>query len=226
MKRREILDETTTPEGAHLELARDGDTYTIRVARVLLMSSATYGSEEKLAQIAAEAVAARPGAQVLVGGLGMGFTLRAALDRFGPTAQITVAELLPAIVRYNQGPLAHLAAAPLSDPRVRLVEGDVRGAIDLGGWDAIILDVDNGPSPLTAASNASLYSDAGVGRIAAALRPGGVVAVWSESPDDAFLRRLIRAGLHAEARTAFARGDVKKGPRHTIFVGRRASPRS
>ncbi len=218
MQRREILDESTTPDGAHLELARSGDTYTIRVARVLLMSSAVSGSEAQLAAIAAEHLPGRARPRVLVGGLGMGFTLRAALDRFGADAEITVAELLPDIVRYNRGPLAHLAAAPLDDPRVRLVEGDVREPIQAGGWDAILLDVDNGPDPLTAPSNASLYSDAGVRRLAAGLRSGGVAAIWSLSPDDAFLRRLQRAGLQAEARRVFAREGVKKGPRHTIFV--------
>lgn len=224
MQRREILDESTTPDGAHLELARAGDTYTIRVARVLLMSSATSGSEAQLAAIAADHLQGRARPRVLVGGLGMGFTLRATLDRFGADAEVTVAELLPDIVRYNRGPLAHLAAAPLDDPRVRLFEGDVREPIRAGAWDAILLDVDNGPDPLTTPANASLYSDAGVKRLAAGLRPGGVATIWSLSPDDAFLRRLQRAGLQAEARRVFAREGVQKGPRHTIFIARRPGP--
>lgn len=221
MKRREILDASITPDGERLELDRTGDIYAIRVGGVLLMTSATSGSEAQMAEVAGEVVGARSGARVLVGGLGMGYTLRAVLDRFDATAEVTVAELLPAVVRYHQGPLAHLAAAPLADGRVRLVEGDVREPIAAGGWDAILLDVDNGPGALTAASNAGLYDEAGVARLVRALRPGGVLVVWSVAPDDAFLRRLQRAGLSAEARRVYARGKVKKGPRHTLFVATR-----
>ena len=225
MKGREILDETTTPEGDPLELARSGDTYTIRVARVLLMSSALSGSEAQMAEIAAELVGKRTGARVLVGGLGMGFTLRAVLDGFDATAAVTVAELLPAIVRYNRGPLAHLAGSPLDDSRVCLVEGDVRACIKEGPWDAILLDVDNGPGALTVESNASLYARTGIKRLADGLARGGVALVWSAAPDEPFLRRLQRAGLRAEARTVFARGKVKKGPRHTIFIAQKTGQR-
>jgi len=221
MKRREILDESIPPDGERLELDRTGEIYAIRVGGVLLMTSATSGSESQMAEIGAEQVGGRSGARVLVGGLGMGYTLRAVLDRFDDTAEVTVAELLPAVVRFNRGPVAHLAGEPLMDRRVQLVEGDVRGAIAAGDWDAILLDVDNGPGALTAATNAGLYDEAGVARLVRALRPGGVVVVWSVAPDDTFLRRLQRAGLIAEARRVYARGNVKRGPRHTLFVATR-----
>lgn len=218
--RREVIDRTTTPDGALLELVRSGSDYGIWVARELLMSSRQRGSEEAMADVALEAIGDAPIPRVLVGGLGMGFTLRAVLDRFGEGARVTVAELMPAIVRYNRGPLAHLAGAPLDDPRVTLVEGDVKTAIAAGGWDAILLDIDNGPDALTDAGNGQVYSDAGVRRLREAVAPGGVVIVWSAAPDEAFLRRLLRARFAAEARVVSARGKVKRGSRHVLFVAR------
>jgi spermidine synthase len=218
--RREVIDRTTTPDGVLLELVRSGSDYGIWVARELLMSSRQRGSEEAMADVAMEALGAASEPRVLVGGLGMGFTLRAVLDRFGAGARVTVAELMPAIVRYNRGPLAHLAGAPLDDPRVTLVEGDVKGVIAQGGWDAILLDIDNGPDALTAEGNEHVYSDTGVRRLKKSVAPDGIVIVWSAAPDEAFLRRLVRAGFDAEARVVSARGKVKRGSRHVLFVGR------
>jgi spermidine synthase len=217
MKPREVLDRTTTPDGRRLELAREGVHYVIRVDGVALMSSAAHGSEEAMARVAAEALGARPGARVLVGGLGLGFTLRAALDAF-PDATVTVAELLPPLVGYNRGALADLARRPLDDPRVRLFEGDVRVPLGAGGWDAVLLDVDNGPEAFTTSANASLYDDAGAALLARALAPGGVLVVWSAGPSPAFERRLRRAGLACDTRRARARD--RKGATHTLFVAR------
>lgn len=225
MKPREVLDRTTTPDGEPVELAREAGHYVIRVAGVPLMSSARTGSEQAMARVAAEALAVsstpKRRLRVLVGGLGMGFTLRAALDAFGDQATITVAELLPALVEYNRGVLGDLAGRPLADRRVRLFEGDVRAMLARGGWHAVLMDVDNGPDAFTASSNASLYGDAGAASMARSLAPGGVLVVWSAYPDPAFERRLRRAGLHCEVRRVHARGDVKKGGRHTLFVASR-----
>ena len=218
---REILDVSTTPDGQPLELARTGETYTIRVGHALLMSSAQRGSEIQLARLAAEALGPKPGARALIGGLGMGFTLRAALDAFDPTAQITVAELLPSIIHYNRGPLGPLADHPLDDPRTTLFKGDVRDAIATGGWDAIMLDVDNSPDALTAATNAHIYGPEGLTAIRRALKPGGVLTVWSATPDEAFTRALRRAYLNPITRRVYARHDADKGARHVIFVGQK-----
>jgi spermidine synthase len=220
MRAREVIDRTTTPDQQTLELAREAGQYVIRVAGVPLMSSATFGSEQAMAQVAVEALGRRAGTRVLVGGLGMGFTLRAVLDVFDARSSVTVAELLPAIVGYARGPLAHLANRPLDDPRVRLYEGDVRVPMSDGGWDAILLDVDNGPSAFTTASNASLYDSAGVRRMRAALTAGGVLVVWSVATNPAFEKRLRRAGLTCETRRVRARGDIRKGSTHRLFVAR------
>jgi spermidine synthase len=218
MKPREILDTSTTPDGERLELAREGDHYVIRIGGAPLMSSRTYGSEQEMARVAAERLGARVKPRVLIGGLGMGFTLRAALDSFGPDAEVTVAELLPPLIDYNRGVLADGAGRPLEDRRVSLFEGDVRKPLGRAGWDVVLLDVDNGPDAFTAQGNKSLYGDRGVALMAGALNPGGVLVVWSAYPDKAFERRLRRVGLHCNALTVRARGAIKKGAKHTLFV--------
>lgn len=191
--------------------------YTIRVDGFELMSSRSHGSEDALAQLAlAEIRAERP--RVLVGGLGMGFTLRAVLDVLPPSARVTVVEILPAVVRWNRGPLAELAGSPLDDPRVELIEADVGRVIGANRdtFDAVLLDVDNGPAALTLARNASLYRRAGLAQARRGLRPGGVLAVWSAGPDHRFERELGRAGFEVRVETVRAR-DGTKGPRHTLF---------
>lgn len=153
----------------------------------------------------------------------MGFTLRAALARLGPNARITVAELVPEIIAWARGPMADLAAGCLDDPRVELVMRDVARAIKGAErrYDAILLDVDNGPSGLTSAANDGLYSKRGLAAAKAALKPGGILAIWSAAPDAAFSRRLNDAGFKAEQVTVRARSNGK-GPRHTIwFAGLR-----
>jgi spermidine synthase len=223
----EIVERTLAPDGAELVLARRDDEWVVRAAGRTLMSSRVHGSEEALAAIALRAAAERRA--VLVGGLGMGFTLRAALDRLPTDAKVVVVELVPALVAWNRGPLAKLAGRPLDDPRVRLQQGDVarRLAEAHGAYDAILLDVDNGPSALAHPSNASLYGDRGVRACADALRAGGVLAVWSAGPDERYRQRLARAGLEPTEEMAHARGAAG-GVRHVVILGKKpasGSPR-
>ncbi|HKU41071.1 MAG TPA: hypothetical protein VJR89_23070 [Polyangiales bacterium] len=218
MLRRAILDTTTTPDGQTLELAIEAGHYVIRIGGIPLMSSATYGSEQAMAHVAAEVLGAHPRPRVLIGGLGMGFTLRAALDVFGPGARITVAELLPCIVRYSREVLGHLAQHPLRDRRVRLYEGDVRAQWTEGSWDVILMDVDNGPDAFTTASNSSLYSAESVDRFRRALLPNGVLVAWSAYPSPRFEARLRGTGMRCETRRVKARGEIRKGSTHTLYV--------
>lgn len=208
-----LLDTATAPDGTALTLHEHGGGYTIRAGGLDLMSSRTHGSEVALA-----GVVERPDARVLVGGLGMGFTLRAALDRLGPAGRVTVAELVPAVVAWNQGPLGPLAGHPLADPRVELHVGDVRAALARGGWDAVLLDVDNGPEAFTVDANAALYGRAGLAAARRALRPGGVLAVWSAFEAPAFSRRLQEAGFGSEV--VRVRAHAGRGARHVVYVGR------
>lgn len=225
MKPREILGTSATPDGEPVELVREAGRYVIRIGGVPLMSSARSGSEEAMAHVAREVLGERPRPRILVGGLGMGFTLRAVLDAFGWDAQIVVAELLGAIVEHNRGVLGDLARRPLDDPRVRLFEGDVRVPLETERFDAILMDVDNGPNAFTTKNNASLYDDRGAARLALALEPGGVLVVWSAYADRGFEKRLRRAGLEADTRRAYARSGAKKGGRHVLFVASKPAGR-
>ena len=195
--------------------------FVIRVGAVALMSSAAHGSEEALAELACSRIAGRVGVRVLVGGLGMGFTLAAALRGVAADARVELAELVPAVVEWNRGPLAHLAGRPLEDVRVAVWEGDVaeriRGA--RGTFDAILLDVDNGPDAFTVKANDRLYSPAGLRASFAALREGGVLGVWSVAPDREFMGRLSQAGFAAEEQVVRARRG--KGGRHTLWLATR-----
>ncbi len=225
MKPRELLASTTTPDGAALTLTREAGALVVRVANVPLMSSRVHGSEEAMAEVACAGLAARAGARVLVPGLGMGFTLRATLDALGPDAEVVVCELLPAIVEWNrEGPLGALAGHPLCDARVRVVIDDVVRVVRASAprsFDAILLDVDNGPEAFTVASNAALYEPAGLAALRAILRPGGALVVWSAHEAPRFERALRRAGFaSAEARRVRARGAIAKGSRHVLYVGR------
>jgi spermidine synthase len=185
-----------------------------------LMSSRMHGSEQALAALALRRMKV-PDACVIVGGLGMGFTLRATLDLLPEDATVVVAELVPAVVEWNRGALGTLAAHPLRDPRVRVEIGDVADTLQSspGRFDAVLLDVDNGPDAFTAATNARLYNDQGLAAARAALTPGGVLAVWSAWEDRRFEQRLRYAGFVVEIERV--RGRLKKGgPKHTIFIAR------
>ncbi len=212
------LDTAPVPGGGELRLKRRGAEFSIMLGTNELMNSRLSGSEEALAALAcARLASSRPA--VLVGGLGMGFTLRAALAALPPGAQVTVAELVPAVVAWARGPMAELHAGSLDDPRVAIREGDVadllRGA--RGAYDAILLDVDNGPEGLTRPENDGLYGPAGLGAARAALRPGGVLAVWSAAPDRGFEARLRRAGLAVTTEVVKAHRG-RKGARHVVWI--------
>ena len=218
----ELLDSAQVP-GSKEEIClyRRGEEYSIRVDRSELMNSRVHGSEEALARIACYRLADRPGPRVLIGGLGMGFTLAAALRALGRDSQVVVAELLPAVVRWNRGPLASLAGSPLEDRRVTLQEEDVGKVLQAGKgeYDAIVLDVDNGPEGLTRKGNDWLYGRAGLAAAFAALRPGGVLSVWSAASDRAFTRRLRLAGFQVDSYRVPAGPGT--GRQHTIWAASR-----
>ncbi len=218
MKPTHILGRATTPDGKELVLYERDGAYVIRVDGLELMTSRAHGSEEALARLALEDVdVADP--HVLVGGLGMGYTLRSVLDLVSAGAHIIVAEILPAVVAWNSAEIAHLAGSPLEDQRVVVYESDVRHLIENSTrqYDAILLDVDNGPEAFTSAGNQWLYDRPGIEAIRRSLRPSGVLGVWSADPDRGFERRLAAAGFNVANHTVRARPG-RKGPKHTIFV--------
>jgi len=216
----ELLDQAISRDGTVLKLIRRGDEYIILANGKSLMSSRMHGSEEALATFACRRALKLEQPSVLIGGLGMGFTLRATLDLLPPDATVFVAELVPAVVEWNRGPLGPLAGQPLMDRRVRIEIEDV--VVTLGSrpvqFDAVLLDVDNGPSAFTDSNNAGLYDDRGIAAAFAALKMDGVLAVWSAREDRKFEQRLRRGRFAVEL--LHARGGLKKhGPRHTIFLG-------
>lgn len=221
MIRWEHLDTARAPDGEELRLMRRGAEYSIMVGANELMNSRLSNSEEALATLVIERLKT-PAPRILIGGFGMGFTLRAALANLGPQARVTVAELTPAVIAWAKGPMAELSAACLADPRTTVFEGDVALTIGQGGWDAILLDVDNGPEGLSRQANDGLYSAAGLGAAKAALNPGGVLAVWSSAPSAPFTKRLRQAGFQAEEHQVRARKG--KGARHVIWLAALASP--
>lgn len=201
-----------------LSLFQRGGDFTITLDRDELMSSRMSGSEEALAEMSWARLRPRGQVRLLIGGYGMGFTLRAALRVLPQDASVVVAELVPEIVAWARGPMAALTAGCLDDPRVRIAESDVAGLIEqaTGAYDAILLDVDNGPDGLTHPGNQRLYSMRGLAAANKALRPGGILAIWSAAPDAAFTRRLVQSGFTVEQVTVRARANGK-GPRHTIW---------
>lgn len=216
------LDSATMPEGGELRLMQRGAEFSIMAGAIELMNSRLSGSEEALATLACGKIARRPGARILLGGLGMGFTLRAALAVIGGDAKVMVAELVPAVVAWARGPLAPVFGGSLQDPRVDVREVDVGRLITAGklAYDAILLDVDNGPEGLTRRANDRLYSLAGLRAAYAALRPGGVLAVWSSAPNPAFTRRLGVAAFAVEEIKVRANGS-RGGARHVIWLATR-----
>ncbi len=214
-----LLDETEVPGGGALKLFQRGGDFFITLAGNELMTSRMSLSEEALATLTAERLA-RPEGRWLIGGLGMGFTLRAALSVLGPRAEVSVVELVPAVVRWARGPMAAMHGDTLDDARVRIIEGDVGAEIRRGraGYDAILLDVDNGPDGLTRKGNDGLYTHVGLAAARAALTPGGILAVWSAGTDAPFARRMADAGFAVDEVTVRARASGK-GARHVIWLG-------
>jgi spermidine synthase len=218
----ELLGDTRTPDGTRLTLMKRDREYVIFADGKILMSSRMHGSEEALATLACGHLQAAEAPRVLVGGLGLGYTLRATLDTLPASAEVVVAELVPGVVEWNRGPLAPLADHPLADQRVTIAIGDVGHTMRSrpAAFDAILLDVDNGPDAFTSRDNEGLYGNAGVTTAHAALRPGGVFAVWSAFDDRKFSQRLRWAGFTPALHRVRAR--LKQGgPRHTIFIGTR-----
>jgi spermidine synthase len=219
MKAWEVLGESSAPDGTDIQLRRRDDEYLILAGGKPLMSSRLHGSEEALATLGCSRARALEEPQVLVGGLGMGFTLRAVLDVLPFNAVVTVAELIPAVIEWNRSTLAALTGHPLRDRRVRIQATDVGFTLraNPGRFDAVLLDTDNGPAAFTAADNAGLYDNAGVAAAFAALGPGGTLAVWSAWEDRKFEQRLRYHGFLVEVERVRARLR-KGGPRHVIFV--------
>ena len=222
----QLLDTVQTPgNGLELRLYQHDNEFSIRAGNYELMNSRVYGSEDALGKLACQKVADYPQARVLIGGLGMGYTVRSALDELGAQAQVAVAELVPEVVKWNRGVLATLAGNPLDDHRVAVHESDVSQMIKTANndYDAIMLDVDNGPQGLTLKENDWLYSPNGLTTAHAALRPKGVLAIWSSGPEPAFAKRLRRAGFQVEEIGLRARGKGKKGGAHyTVYMAMRS----
>ena len=219
----EHLDIARIPDGGELKLMRRGAELSIMSGSIELMNSRLSGSEKALASLSIARIAGRPKPRMLIGGLGMGFTLRTALAELPADAEVIVAELVPAVVAWARGPMVGLFEGCLDDSRVSIREADVALVIGeaRGVFDAILLDVDNGPGGLNRDANDGLYSVGGLNAAKRALRPGGVLAVWSGGQDDGFTRRLWGAGWNAEAVPVRATGG-KRGARHVIWL---ASPR-
>lgn len=222
MTPRELIGTADVPGGPPLRLFRRNGDFMIVLERNELMSTRMSGSEIALGTLPCAPLAGRTRPRVLIGGYGMGFTLRAVLGCLGPDAEVVVAELVPGIIEWARGPMAALTDGCLDDPRVRLEMLDVRDAIRGANdeFDAILLDVDNGPDGLTREANEGIYAPAGLAEARRALRTGGTLAVWSAAPDPAFTRRLAKAGFATEEVKVRAR-ENGKGATHTIWLARR-----
>jgi spermidine synthase len=218
MKPYERLGAARTPNGTVITLYRHDGAYLLRADGVELMSTRRHLSEDRLAELACAPLTGTPGARVLIGGLGLGFTLRAALPMLRDDAELVVAELLAEVIAWNADPGYGLSAEAMSDPRVRVVHDDVFNVLraNPGGFDAIMLDTDNGPDGMLMSENAPLYAARGVGITMAALRAGGSVVYWSVGDDRKFAGALRRAGLGV--RTLHVRAHDTNGPMHTLYV--------
>lgn len=222
MQKREVLGEAETPGGAKVTLAREGGRFVVAINGLVLMSSEEHGSEEELGRLACAPLAGRRGARVAIGGLGMGYTLRAVLNELAADGSVTVVDFLPPLVEWNRGVLGELAGRPLDDPRTSLALMDFVDWVKTkpGPFDAILMDLDNGPEAFTSPGNEWLYSRAGLQALKAALRPGGVLSVWSVEQSPRFERRLREAGFEVEVTKVRGRPEVRKGSRFVLFSGR------
>lgn len=217
-----LIDKAETPGGKELRLYQHDKDFFMSVGGAQLMSSRAHESEEALARLALERIETTGRPRVLIGGLGMGFTLRATLDRLPETARVVVAELVPAVVKWNRGPLAALAGHALDDKRVEIHEVDAAKLIRVGRerYDAILLDVDNGPAGLSKSGNHWFYGLSGLHAMLAALRPEGVLALWSAAPDAGFAGRMEHVGFSVEAIRVRARAG-RKGAHHVIWIAKK-----
>jgi len=223
----EVIDRAKVPGHAgDVTLLKRGMEFSIRTAETELMNSRVHGSEDALAELTYSRINQKSNLRILIGGLGMGYTLAAALELSKPDTRIIVSELIPAVVRWNREHLGHLAGMPLTDPRVSVEEEDVAKIIsrkkDL--WDAILLDVDNGPAGLTRKSNDRLYGRFGLEKSFLALRPEGILAVWSSAIDETFTHRLKQCGFKTKTLTVRARKSGK-GSKHTIWIAEKSPSR-
>ena len=214
-----LLDRAAMPGGGGLRLAQRGAEFSIMLGDTELMNSRVSGSEKALATLACQRIRERKQPRILIGGLGMGFTLRAALAELGPQASVVVAELVPAVVEWARGPMAEIFAGCLDDPRLTIFEQDVGELVraHAATYDAILLDVDNGPEGLTRRANDELYGMAGLSAARAALTTGGVLAVWSARPEPRFAERLRRTGFAVEEFRVRADG-AGGGARHVVWI--------
>ena len=222
----QLLGRAQTPGGgADLVLYQRDSEFSLKADNRELMNSRVHGSEEAMARLGCQDLAKHPGARVLIGGLGMGYSVRTALDILGEDARVVVAELAPAVVEWNRGVLADLAGRPLEDRRAELHEADVVQLIRAarGDYDAIMLDVDNGAEAMVRKGNNWLYSLPGLSATYAALRRGGVLATWSAGPQPAFVRRVRRAGFEVEEFKVRARGgsNHRGGAHHVVWIATR-----
>lgn len=224
MKPWTLLDRAEVPGGGDMRLMQRDTEFSIKLGTIELMNSRRTGSEIALATLTCDRLKGRKRPHILIGGLGMGFTLRAALTVLGPAAKVTVAELVPAVVAWARGPMAELFEDALDDPRVTIREGDVGRLIASGAktYDAILLDVDNGPEGLTRKANDRLYDLKGMRSALAALKPKGVLAVWSSTPNKPFTDRLRMAGFRAEQIKVGA--GAGGGARSVIWLATPAQP--
>ncbi len=225
MKKWELVESASLPGSpCKLSLMRRDDELVIRVDNRELMGTCAHGSEDALADLACDRLAQRPvgvnDARILIGGLGVGFTLAAALRRVGPKGQVVVAELVPAVVEWNRGVLGDAAGRPLEDPRASVFDGSVVKQISnkTAEWDAILCDVDNGPGSVIRAANGWLYSPAGLEASYKALKPGGILGIWSASTDNFFIRRFQQAGFDVEQIRVRSKGKLG-GRVHVVWIG-------
>ena len=221
-----LLESAAIPGGGQLQLFQHVRDFAIRVGREELMNSHRHGSEKAMARLVMERLEPSAARHVLIGGLGMGFTTAAAVRELQADEHLTVAELVPAVVTWNRGPLAHLAGDPLSDSRVTVYQGDVAELLrkQVMAYDAILLDVDNGPHEMTTSSNHWLYGDRGLASAYRALKDGGILSVWSAGPDESFSRRLRQAGFSVSVVRVHAHGN--RGTRHVIWLAIRRAKRA
>jgi spermidine synthase len=223
MKKAKLIDQATLPSGEVLTLSEEGGFYMVSADGLPLMSNRAHYSEEYMAVIGCEHIKTKKDARVLVGGLGMGYTARSALNQVTETATVVVSEISPQLVEWNRGPLADLAERPLEDPRCELALGDIVAYLLAGPepFDAMLLDCDHGPDSFTAEGNERLYSRKGLVRLHKLLRPHGVLVIWSAYQVPAFPKALQRAGFMADTYRVRSRGD--KGGKHALYIGRKRS---